>query len=71
MDVSQKLEKRTALIVASFASFLTPFMGSSVNVALPSIGFEFSADAILLSWIATSYLLAAAVFLIPFGRAAE
>ncbi len=64
-------EKKAALLVASIASFLTPFMGSSINVALPSIGVAFNCNAILLSWIATSYILAAAVFLIPFGRAAD
>jgi len=53
------------------ASFLTPFMGSSINVALPVIGAGFRVDAILLSWIATSYILASAVFLVPFGRAAD
>ena len=71
MSESSREEKRAALLVASFASFLTPFMGSSINVALPSIGADFGADAILISWIATSYLLGAAVFLIPLGRASD
>ncbi len=64
-------DKKAALIVSSAASFMTPFMSSSVNVALPSIGREFSMDAIALSWVATSYLLTAAIFLIPFGRVAD
>lgn len=63
--------KRTVLLIAALGSFLTPFMGSSVNVALPSIGAEFSMDAVLLSWVATIYLLAAAMFLVPFGRLAD
>jgi len=46
-------------------------MGSSVNIALPSIGREFSLDAVALGWVATSYILAAAVFLLPFGRLAD
>jgi MFS family permease len=46
-------------------------MGSSVNVALPSIGSEFQMDAILLSWVPTSFILAAAMFLIPFGKIAD
>ncbi len=71
MQESVRSEKNAALLVASIASFLTPFMGSSINVALPTIGTYFEADAILLSWIATSYLLAAGVFLIPVGRAAD
>ena len=48
-----------------------PFMISSVNVALPTIQAEFAADAVALSWVATSYLLAIAVFLVPFGKVAD
>jgi len=65
------VDKRTALLVATLASFSTPFMSSSVNIALPSIGKEFSMDAVLLNWVATSYLLAAAMFLVPFGKMAD
>jgi EmrB/QacA subfamily drug resistance transporter len=64
-------DRRSILFVATLASFLTPFMGSAVNIALPSIGHEFEMDAILLTWVATSYLLAAAMFLIPFGRLSD
>ncbi len=53
------------------AAFLTPFDGSSVNIALPSIGNEFSMDAISLGWVATVYLLASAMFLVPLGRVAD
>jgi EmrB/QacA subfamily drug resistance transporter len=63
--------RRATLVAATLASFLTPFMGSATNVALPAIGQEFSLDAVQLSWVATSYLLAAAVFLVPFGRLAD
>jgi EmrB/QacA subfamily drug resistance transporter len=64
-------QKRSVLLVATTASFLTPFMGSSINIALPSIGREFAMDAVLLGWVATAYLLAAAMFLVPFGRVAD
>lgn len=63
-----KIEKRTALFVATFAAFLTPFMGSAINVALPSIGKDLNADAIMINWITSSYILATAIFLLPFGR---
>ncbi len=53
------------------AAFLTPFDVSSVNVALPTIGKEFAMDAILLSWVATAYMLASAMFLVPLGRLAD
>ncbi len=60
--------KITALIVASLSYFITPFMVSSINVALPSIEKEFHIDAVVLSWVATVYLLAAAISLVPFGK---
>lgn len=63
--------KKSTLLIATIGSFLTPFMGSSINIALPSIGEEFSMNAIVLSWVPTLYLLAAAVFLVPFGRIAD
>jgi EmrB/QacA subfamily drug resistance transporter len=63
--------ERSALFVATLTSFMGPFTISSVNVALPTIQAEFSADAVLLGWVATSFLLAMAVFLVPFGKAAD
>jgi EmrB/QacA subfamily drug resistance transporter len=63
--------KRVVLIIAVMSSFLTPFTSSSVNIALPSIGTQLSLNAVALSWVATAYLLAAAAFLIPFGRIAD
>ncbi len=68
------MDKKTQLsasVVAGLASFLAPFMGSAVNIALPAIGRRFGADAVTLGWVATAYLLAAAVFLLPFGRLAD
>lgn len=69
--MKNQTNKQVVLLVAAMASFLTPFMGSAVNVALPIIGREFAMDAVSLSWVATAYLLAAAVFLVPFGRLAD
>lgn len=63
--------KKIALLVTAISSFLTPFMGSSINIGLPAIGNKFSMDAVTLSWVATSYLLSAAVFLVPIGRIAD
>ena len=63
--------RRTILLVASLASFLSAFMGSSVTVALPTIADEFHTSAIAMGWITTAYLLAAAVGLVPFGRLAD
>ncbi len=63
--------KNVILVIAVMTSFLTPFMGSAVIIALPAIGSEFSMDAITLSWVVSSYLLSSAVFLLPIGRVAD
>jgi len=63
--------KHYVLIIAALSSFLTPFMGASVNVALPAIAAQFKVDAIVQNWIPASYLLAAAIFAVPFGRISE
>ncbi len=60
--------KSAALIVATLSSFLGPFMGASVTVALPTIGQDFSMSAVSLGWVNTALLLAAAAFVVPFGR---
>ena len=64
-------QKWSVLIIAAITAFLTPYMGSTINIALPTIGNEFAMDAVLLGWVATSYLLAAAMFIVPFGRLAD
>ena len=63
--------RRSVLFAATFAAFLTPFLGSSVNLALPFIGKEFNAGAVGLGWVASSFILASAMFLLPFGRLAD
>ena len=69
--MNDRAARLTALTIASLSSFITPFMISSINIALPVIGKEFKTDAVVLSWVATSYLLAAAVSLVPFGKLAD
>lgn len=63
--------KGVVLLVATMASFVFPFMSSSVNIALPSLGKELSLDAVTLGWITTSYLLSSAILLVPLGRIAD
>jgi len=69
--MEQERLKRAALLVATSAAFLTPFMGSALNVALPTIGRQFGADAIHLNWIVSLYILSTAIMLLPAGRLAD
>jgi len=66
-----EVSKGVVLLIAILSSFLTPFTSSSINIALPTIGKKLALDAISLNWVATAYLLAAAAFLVPFGRIAD
>lgn len=59
------------LLATTLSSFLTPFMGSAVNVALPNMAKDLSMTALSLSWVASSFILAAAITLVPLGRLAD
>jgi EmrB/QacA subfamily drug resistance transporter len=59
------------LLVTTIASFLTTFAATSVNIVLPVIGPEMKMNAVVLGWVATSFLLTTAVLLIPLGKISD
>jgi len=69
--VSENSVKKITLLVTSLANFLFPFNVFAMNIALPTIGKEFSMDPFTLSWVSTGFLLASAIFLIPFGKLSD
>ncbi|HQP41123.1 MAG TPA: MFS transporter [Smithella sp.] len=71
MKINANKNHLYVLLVTTLSSFLTPFMGSAINVALPAIAEELSMTALTLSWVATSFILAASISLIPLGRLAD
>ena len=66
--MSESRDKTIALVVTTLSAFLPSFISSAVNLALPAIGRDFALNALLLNWVATSYILAAAAFVLPMGR---
>lgn len=64
-------ERKPVLVVATLSAFLTPFSSAALNVALPQIGNEFSADGVTLGWVVSVYPLIAAMFLVPLGKIAD
>ncbi|WP_407311469.1 MFS transporter [Desulfosporosinus sp. SB140] len=62
---------RLTMIIVMITSFITPFMGNAINLGIPQIGMEYGVDQSWLNWVVTSYLLATAAFLLPFGRLAD
>lgn len=69
MEVKQN--KGLTLFILTIGAFINPFMGASVNVALPAIGKEFGLDAVSLSWVSTAFILTTAAMLLPFGRLSD
>ena len=69
--MKDKLNKKVVLFIATLGAFIVPFMVSSINIALPSIGREFAMNTVLLNWVVLSYMLSVAVFILPFGRVAD
>ena len=61
-------QKYYILTIICLATFQTPFLGSALNLALPQIARDFSLNAVMLSWTVSIYLLASAVFAIPFAK---
>ena len=64
-------EPAAVLLATCLASFLTPFTGSALNLAIPAIGRELHASALTLNWVVSAFLLASAALLLPFGRLAD
>lgn len=70
-DSDFKVQPKRILIVTTLASFLTAFISSAINVALPAISSDFALSSIMLTWIPTSYLLTTVIFLIPIGKLSD
>lgn len=71
LDTSSKSYRNWILFIACLSSSLVPFMGSSINLALPQIAREFDLNGIEQSWILTAYLLSTTILQVPFGRLAD
>ena len=69
--MTHEVNRTMILLITTLASFLSPFMASSINMALPVIASELNVNAILLGWIPTAFLLTSAMLAVPFGRVAD
>ena len=63
--------RKVTLLITAISAFVSPFMIAAVNIALPTISKEFSMSAVMLSWVATGFLLASGAFLVPFGKLSD
>lgn len=66
-----KQELTALLLTVSLSSFATPLISSGVNIALPYISLDFAIPASHIGWVQTSFLMAYAIFLFPFGKLSD
>lgn len=57
--------------VTILTSFITTFMGSALNLSIPSIDAEFGAGSQTVNWVVTAYMLTCTGLAIPFGYLAD
>jgi MFS family permease len=69
--MKNQTSRRMILMLIIITSFINPFLGAAINIALPAISREFSMNAVSLSWVAMAFLLSSAVFLVPLGKLAD
>ena len=63
--------RRLILFSVIITSFINPFLGAAINIALPAISKEFTLGAVGMSWVSMAFLLSSAVFLVPLGKLAD
>jgi EmrB/QacA subfamily drug resistance transporter len=68
---SPAVNKNIILVIATTTAFILPFLVAGVNVALPTMGRDFDMEAVVMSWVSTSYFLAIAIVQVPFGRLSD
>lgn len=71
MDSNKQANTGLLMAVIMTTMFLNAFMGAALNIALPDIAKDFSLSAVGSSWVVMSFLLATAMFMVPFGKVAD
>jgi len=63
--------KKIILIITTTTAFILPFLISSVTIALPVMAQDLQMEAVVMSWITTSYFLALVMVQVPCGRLSD
>ena len=64
-------EQKNTILVCVITSFITTFMGSALNLSIPSLEEEFKVGAQTVGWVVTIYMLTCSALAVPFGRLAD
>ena len=64
-------QQKRIFVAVMITSFIGAFMGSSINVAVPSMAEDFNLNPDILTWAVTAFLIGSAAGLLPFGRLSD
>jgi len=67
----EKKDKLAVILTTMAASFLTPFVLSAINIAMPDIAKELSLTPNDMTWLSISFLLSSTALVIPMGKIAD
>jgi MFS family permease len=68
---SETNSRNLLLFLVVLTSFINPFMGAAVNIALPGMAAEFRMNTVVMGWVSMSFLLASVAVLLPIGKIAD
>ena len=66
-----RFTQNIVLLVVCAGSMMSPLTMSSVNIAMPIMAAELRADASLISWLPTIFLVSNVALMLPFGKLAD
>ncbi len=63
--------KNRILCIIMIVSFINPFTGSALTLALPDIGLAYAASESQLGWVIEIFLISSTICIMPLGKAAD
>ncbi|MGL4485359.1 MAG: MFS transporter, partial [Anaerovoracaceae bacterium] len=70
-NVKHTKAQRATLRVVVITSFINTFIGSALNIAIPSLENYFDAGASSVGWVVSAYMLTVSALSVPFGKLAD
>ncbi|MFT2091102.1 MFS transporter [Paraglaciecola sp. 2405UD69-4] len=69
--VEKSVLAKFALIIVCLGSIIGPLGMASVNIAIPDMAADLQANAKMVSWLPTLFILSSVVFMLPAGKLAD
>jgi len=70
-DSNVAVKRSIVLVISTVTGFITPFLSSAMNIAIPTLQQKFNLEAVAMTWVTTIYFLSVAVVQVPCGRLAD